>query len=69
MELFTQVEQVLLELIQTVLLAVAQELQAMEQMLQERLVAQVDLVVVVGVVVMVLAAQEFFTFTIRMELL
>jgi uracil phosphoribosyltransferase len=72
MELFTQVERAQLEQIQTALVVVVQVLQATAVMLQVLRGVLVDLVVAVVVVLVQLkaqAAQEFFTFSIRMELL
>jgi len=60
-----------LELIQTARQVVVAELQVMVLLHQEQLVALVDLVVAVAVQVqlLALAAQEYFTFSTRMELL
>jgi len=63
--------QVQQELVQTVRQVVVAELQVMVLLHQEQLLALVALVVAVAVQVQLLAqvAQEYFTFSIRMELL
>jgi hypothetical protein len=72
MELFIQVEQAQLEQIQTALVAVVQGLLEMVVTHLELPRALVDLVVAAVAVLLqplALAAMEFFTFSIRMELL